>query len=77
MAVGDVLIREDIWTFSVGPREISFGPITAALFRVLLMDANRVVSMEKLLSAAPESFDPSDVSKHIYILRDKLGREND
>jgi DNA invertase Pin-like site-specific DNA recombinase len=76
ISVGDVLIRTDIWTFSVGPREISFGPVTAALFRVLLMNANCVVSKEDLLRAAPGDLDPSGVSKHIYVLRNKLGRQN-
>ena len=77
IAVGDVLIREDIWTFSIGPREVSFGPVTAALFRMLLMNANRVVSNEKLMRSVPEDFDLSDVSKRIYILREKLGSENE
>jgi DNA invertase Pin-like site-specific DNA recombinase/DNA-binding winged helix-turn-helix (wHTH) protein len=75
--VGDVLIREDTWTFSVGPREISFGPVTAALFRTLLMNADCIVSKEKLLSAVPDDFDSSGLSKHIYVLRNKLGRENE
>jgi len=77
IAVGDVLIREDTWTFSIGPREISFGPVTAALFRVLLMDANRVVSNEKLMRDTPEDFDATDICKRIYILRKKLGSENE
>jgi DNA-binding winged helix-turn-helix (wHTH) protein len=77
IAVGDVLIREDTWTFSIGPEEISFGPVAAALFRVLLMNANRVVSNEKLMRASPEDFDLSDVSKRIYILREKLGSESE
>ncbi len=77
IAVGDVLIREDTWTFSIGPREISLGPVTAALFRVLLLNANRVVSNEKLMRAVPEDFDLSDLSKRIYILREKLGSENE
>jgi DNA invertase Pin-like site-specific DNA recombinase len=75
--VGDVLIREDSWTFSVGPREISFGPVTAALFRTLLMNADCIVSKEKLLSVVPDNFDSSGLSKHIYVLRNKLGRENE
>ena len=75
VAVGDVLIREDTWTFTVGPREISFGPVTATLFRMLLMNANRIVSNERLLRAVPQDFDLSDVSRRIYILRDKLGPE--
>jgi len=77
IAVGDVLIREDTWTFSIGPREISFGPVTAALFRALLMNANRVVSHKKLMSCVPEDFDLSDLSKRIFILREKLGTENE
>ena len=76
IAVGDVLIRDDTWTFSIGPREISCGPITAALFRVLLMNANRVVSRETLMRSVPEDFDLSDLGKRIYILRKKLGSEN-
>jgi DNA-binding winged helix-turn-helix (wHTH) protein len=77
VAVGDVLFREDTWTFSIGPREISLGPVTAALFRVLLMNANRVVSNEKLMRCVPEDFDLSDLSKRIFILRGKLGSENE
>lgn len=77
VAVGDVLIRGDTWTFSIGSREISFGPVSAALFRVLLMNANRVVSTEKLMRSVPEGFDSSDLSNHIYILRHKLGSENE
>jgi len=77
IAVGDVLIREDTWTFSIGPREISFGPVTAALFRVLLMNANRVVSNEKLMRSVPDGVDLSDLSRRIYILREKLGSENE
>ena len=41
------------------------------------MNANRVVSKEKLLRAVPGNLDSSDLSKSIYILRDKLGRENE
>jgi DNA invertase Pin-like site-specific DNA recombinase/DNA-binding winged helix-turn-helix (wHTH) protein len=74
--VGDVLIREDTWTFSIGPREISFGPVTAALFRMLLMNADCIVSKEKLLNAIPDNFDSSGLSKHIYVLRSKMGHEN-
>ena len=77
VAVGDVLSREDTWTFSIGPREMSLGPVTAALFRVLLMNANRVVSNQQLMRSVPEDFDASDLSKRIYILRDKLGAENE
>jgi len=77
IAVGDVLVREDTWTFSIGPREISFGPVTAALFRVLLMNANLVVSNEELARSVPGDVDSSDLSKHIYILRKKLGREQE
>jgi DNA invertase Pin-like site-specific DNA recombinase/DNA-binding winged helix-turn-helix (wHTH) protein len=77
IAVGDVLIREDTWTFSIGPREISLGPVTAALFRVLLMNANRVVSNEKLMRSVPEDLDLSDLSKRVYILREKLGSEDE
>jgi DNA-binding winged helix-turn-helix (wHTH) protein len=77
IAVGDVLIREDTWTFSIGPTEISLGPVTAALFRVLLMNANRVVSNGKLIRSIPEDFDLSDLSKRIYILREKLASENE
>jgi DNA-binding winged helix-turn-helix (wHTH) protein len=77
IAVDDVLIREDIWTFSIGPREISLGPATAAIFRELLMNANRVVPNEKLRSSGIEDFDSSDLCKRIYILRNKLGCEND
>jgi DNA-binding response OmpR family regulator len=77
IAVGDVLIRENTWTFSIGPREISLGPITAALFRVLLMNANHLVSNEKLMRCVPEDFDLSDVCKRIYILRTKLGNEDE
>lgn len=76
IAVGDVLIREDIWTFSIGPREISLGPVTAALFRVLLMNANRIVPSETLLGGVPDDFDSSDLCRRIYILRTKLGPEN-
>jgi len=75
--VGDVSIREDICTFSVGPREISFGPVTAALFRMLLMNADCIVSKEKLLNALPDNFDSSALSKHIYVLRNKMGHENE
>ena len=77
IAVGDVLIRDDIWTFSIGPREISLGPVTAALFRVLLLNANCVVSNQKLISSVPEGFDLSDIWKRIYILRYKLGCEDE
>jgi DNA-binding winged helix-turn-helix (wHTH) protein len=77
IAVGDVMIREDTWTFSIGPREISFGPVTAALFRTLLMNANSVVSKQKLMKCLPEDFDLSDLSKRIFMLRKKLGRGND
>jgi DNA invertase Pin-like site-specific DNA recombinase/DNA-binding winged helix-turn-helix (wHTH) protein len=77
IAVGDVLIRENTWTFSIGPREISLGPITAALFRVLLINANHLVSNEKLMRCVPEDFDLSDVCKRIYILRTKLGNEDE
>jgi DNA-binding winged helix-turn-helix (wHTH) protein len=77
IAVGDVLIREDIWTFSIGPREVSFGPVTAAIFRMLLMNANRIVSNQQLMRSVPEEFDASDLSKRIYILREKLGSENE
>lgn len=59
VAVGDVLFREDTWTFSIGPRGISLGPVTAALFRVLLMNANRIVSKQQLLRSVPEEFDAS------------------
>lgn len=76
VAVGDVLFREDTWTFSIGPRGISLGPVTAALFRVLLMNANCIVSNQQLMRAIPEEIDASDLSKRIYILRDKLGAEN-
>jgi hypothetical protein len=76
ITVGDVLLREDIWTFSIGPREISTGPVTAALFRMLLMNADCIVSKEKLLSAVPDNFDSSGISKHIYVLRNKMGQEN-
>jgi DNA-binding winged helix-turn-helix (wHTH) protein len=75
-AVGDVLFREDTWTFSIGPREISLGPVTAAVFRVLLLNANRIVSNQQLMKSVPEDFDASDLSKRIYILREKLGSEN-
>ena len=77
IAVGDVLFREDTGTFSIGPREISLGPVTAALFRVLLMNANRIVSNQQLMRSVPEELDASDLSKRIYILRDKLGAENE
>ena len=77
IAIGDVLIREDTWTFSIGSKEISFGPATAAIFRELLMNANRAVSNEKLIKSVAEDFDSSDVCKHIYVLRNKLGRENE
>ncbi len=75
--VGDVLIRQDTWTFSLGAKEISFGPVTAALFRELLMNANRIVSKEELMKSVPETFDMSDVWKHIGVLRNKLGNENE
>jgi len=77
IAVDDVLIRKDIWTFSVGPREISFGPVTSALFRELLMNANHVVSTEELMGSIPGDLDSSDLCKHIYILRNKLGCEDE
>lgn len=77
IAVGDVLIRDDIWTFSIGAREISLGPVTAALFRVLLTNANCVVPNQTLIRSIPEDFDLTDISKLIYILRDKLGREDE
>jgi DNA-binding winged helix-turn-helix (wHTH) protein len=77
IAVGDILIREDTWTFSIGSREISFGPFTAALFRVLLMNANRVVSKKQLMKCVPKGFDLSDISKRIFILRKKLGKDNE
>jgi|GEM_PF-46920 DNA-binding winged helix-turn-helix (wHTH) protein len=77
ITVGDVLIREDLWSFSIGSREISFGPVTAAVFRALLMNADRVVSKEELMGAVPADFDSSDVSRRIYILRKKLGLENE
>ena len=77
IAVGDVLIREDTWTFSIGAREISFGPVTAALFRTLLMNANNIVSTEKLMTSVPEGFDWSDLCKRIHVLRTKLGNENE
>ena len=78
IAVGDVLIRDDTWTFSIGSREISFGPITAALFRSLLLNANRVVSNEKLMRSVPdEDFDLAELNKRIYILRHKLGSQDD
>ena len=41
------------------------------------MNANRIVSNEKLMRCVPEDFDLSDLSKRIYILREKLGRENE
>jgi DNA invertase Pin-like site-specific DNA recombinase/DNA-binding winged helix-turn-helix (wHTH) protein len=77
IAVDDVLIRKDTQTFSIGVKEISFGPATAAIFRELLMNTNRVVPNEKLLMSVTHDFDSSDLCKHIYILRNKLGREND
>jgi DNA-binding winged helix-turn-helix (wHTH) protein len=77
IAIGDVLIREDTWTFSIGPREISLGPVTAALFRTLLMNANNIVSTEKLMRSVPEGFDWSDLCKRIHVLRMKLGNENE
>lgn len=52
------------------------GPVTAALFRVLLMNANRVVSNEAFMTAIPEDFDTTDLSRRIYILRQKLGNES-
>jgi DNA invertase Pin-like site-specific DNA recombinase/DNA-binding winged helix-turn-helix (wHTH) protein len=77
VAVGDVLFREDTWTFSIGARGISLGPVTGALFRALLINANRIVSNQQLMRSVPEGFDASDLSKRIYILRDKLGTENE
>jgi DNA-binding winged helix-turn-helix (wHTH) protein len=41
------------------------------------MNANRIVSNQQLMRSAPEGFDVSDLSKRIYILRDKLGVENE
>lgn len=76
IAVADVLIREDTWTFSIGSEEISFGPVTAAIFRELLLNANRVVSNDRLMKSVPQDFDTSDLSRRIYILRHKLGSGN-
>jgi DNA-binding response OmpR family regulator len=49
----------------------------SSLFRALLMNANRIVSKEDLMKSVPETFDVSDVWKHICVLRNKLGNENE
>jgi DNA-binding response OmpR family regulator len=41
------------------------------------MNANRIVSKEELMKSVPENFDMSDVCKHICVLRNKLGNENE
>lgn len=74
--VDDILVRPDSWTVSVGRAEVSLGPVTCAIFRVLVMNADQVVSMDRLLESVPEGIDLSDLNRHIYILRTKLGAHN-
>jgi DNA invertase Pin-like site-specific DNA recombinase/DNA-binding winged helix-turn-helix (wHTH) protein len=75
-AVDDILIAVDSWTITLGQKEISLGPMSSAIFNMLVLNAGQVVPRERLRRATSRTIDPSDVDAHIWTLRTKLGAEN-
>lgn len=74
--VDDILMTPGTWTITVGSKEISLGPIGSAILGMLVQNAGRTLSRDRLRHATPNLIDPSNLDAHIFTLREKLGVEN-
>ena len=56
-------------------KEIMLGPVGSAMFRILALNAGRVVSRDRLGQVSQTLLDPHNLNAHISRLRVKLGVE--
>ena len=73
--VGDVVISSRTSTFTIGRKEITFPPVNAELFKLLVLNAGIVVPRAQLLHPFKGSEFPSaHLNAHMCDLRRKLGK---
>lgn len=68
--------RLSVVGITVDKKEISLGPVGSAIFGMLVLNAGRAVSRDRLRRSVSDLMDPSNLDAHIYTLRTKLGVEN-
>src|SRR4029077_19012097 len=74
ISVDDILIASDTWTIIFGKESIALGPVGSALFNMLALNADQVVSRDRLRRSVPgKVLDTLNLNAHIYYLRAKLG----
>ena len=70
----DILVSLDTWGVVAGKKTIGLGPVSCAVFRLLLRNAGKAVSREQLSHCfAGRILNAYNVRNHIAALRLKLG----
>lgn len=75
-AIDDIVIGADTGTITLGRREISLGPVTSAIFNLLVLNAGQPVSRNRIGRSLSDLSGPTCLDSHICTLRTKLGPEN-
>jgi DNA-binding response OmpR family regulator len=72
--VGDVVISSRTSTIRIGREDISFTPVKAELFKLLVLNAGKVVSRAQLFHPfTGKKFPSAHLNAHMCDLRRKLG----
>ena len=73
--VGDIRLGTDNSVVTLANKEVTLGAIGAAIFKMLALNAGRVISQEQLSSVSKRPLDYESISAHVNKLRVKLGSE--